>query len=194
MALADLVFSATALAASAAGTLSRKRPVQVGSITLDVSLIEEHSVEIELTDHPVEKGADITDHKRRKPVALRLTGVISNTPLELLGGGLDAGNRAEAAWSTLETLQAGAELITVVTTLKTYENMQIVTMRAPRDVKRGNVLEVTLEFRELIQVESETVATQAATGPKKLGRKPTPPAPEPVRQSLFSKLGSFLGG
>lgn len=168
--------------------------VTVSTVTLDCTLIEEHSSEVELTDHPVERGADITDHKRSKPRALKLTGIISNTPVELGSLALGPRGRAEDAWAALKEIQAGDELIDVFTTLESYSNMQIVSLHVPRDAKRGNVLEVTIDLREVIQVDSETVAVEpdGAGAVKNLGRQPTPPAPEPARQSLLSKLAALF--
>lgn len=165
--------------------LFQANPVKIGSITLDACTAEEHSSEVELTDHPVEKGADISDHRRPKPKTLKLTGIVSNTPLEYLSLN---NKRAENAWDALNELQAGEELITVVTTLQNYDDMVITRISVPRDAARGNVIEVTIELRELIQVASETVAAPQVTAVKKLGRVPTPPVPDPIRASLFSKV------
>lgn len=165
--------------------------VEVGSLTLDAAVSEEHSSEVAVTDHPVEQGIDISDNKRRLPRRLRIVGVVSNTPIELLGGGLAAGNRDLAAWEVLKALQAGAELITVVTTLETYEDMVIEKLSVPRDAARGNSLHVTIELRELRQVSSETVA--APTETKDLGRVTTKPAPAPAAQESTFLLNAFGG-
>ncbi len=53
--------------------------------TLDVSISETHSLESEITQHPVEVGIDITDNIRNKPRPLRIDGVVTDTP-----SGLDA--------------------------------------------------------------------------------------------------------
>lgn len=42
---------------------------------------EEHTAELELTDHAVEAGTDITDHVREKNAEYTFAGVISNTPI-----------------------------------------------------------------------------------------------------------------
>ena len=40
----------------------------IGGIIPDVTIEEVHTDEIELTQHPVQQGAAITDHKFKKPV------------------------------------------------------------------------------------------------------------------------------
>src|SRR5713101_5273233 len=51
-------------------------------ITIDATLQEVHKADAEVTEHPVELGADITDHVRPKPVELRIEGIISDTPID----------------------------------------------------------------------------------------------------------------
>lgn len=60
-----------------------------GGIWLDASLEELHISDSEVTTHPVEEGSDITDHVRPKADAIRLTGVVSNQPIETPGSHAD---------------------------------------------------------------------------------------------------------
>src|SRR5687767_8934803 len=54
---------------------------KIDTIELDASISEQHTGEVEVTDHPVEKGANVADHARPKPNMLTIDGMISNTPL-----------------------------------------------------------------------------------------------------------------
>lgn len=49
-------------------------------IFFDTILSETHSNVSELAEHPVELGADVTDHIRHQPESVTLEGVVSNTP------------------------------------------------------------------------------------------------------------------
>lgn len=51
--------------------------------TVDATLTENHSFESEVTENPVEEGVSIADHINLKPETYSLTGVISDTPLDL---------------------------------------------------------------------------------------------------------------
>ena len=66
--------------------------LQIADIWIDVSIRETHNGSAELTRHPVELGADITDHVRLMPDQLTMEGVITNQPIEVpqshLGGAL----------------------------------------------------------------------------------------------------------
>jgi hypothetical protein len=63
--------------------------VQIGTIWIDVSVREHHALDAEVTDHPVEQGADISDHIRVNPETLQIDGIVTNQPLELPGSHLD---------------------------------------------------------------------------------------------------------
>lgn len=53
---------------------------QTYSIRIDATVSETHAYVNQVTDHPVERGANITDHVRPEPRRLSLVGFISNAP------------------------------------------------------------------------------------------------------------------
>jgi len=136
-----------------------------GAVELDASLEEMHTRDVEITRFPVEVGVDITDHARRQPEKVKITGVISNTPIELLPSLTNSSTRAEEAYQALIEIQDNQQLIAVITTLRIYENMLLKRVDVPRNAQKGNVVEVTLELEEIILVQSQTVE-----------------APEPVKE------------
>lgn len=72
------------------GSTAGLRPLRmIGSIVANITLEEKHIDELEITDHPVEQGATITDHAFKRPVELTLRVAWSNSPGQpatLLGG------------------------------------------------------------------------------------------------------------
>lgn len=67
-----------------------------GPYTAQVTISEQHNDELEITQHPVEQGASITDHAFKRPAELTLTMGWSNSPggngsSALLNAGLAAG-------------------------------------------------------------------------------------------------------
>lgn len=78
---------------------------EVGILEFDalISIADEH--EAEVTQHPVEQGADISDHIKVKNIRLKLEGVVSETPLDL-----DASKRGliTSAGSNLGSLIGGS--------------------------------------------------------------------------------------
>lgn len=55
----------------------------IDEIWLDVSVRESHGLSAEVTEHPVESGADVADHIRPKQRTVTIEGIISNTPIEV---------------------------------------------------------------------------------------------------------------
>ncbi len=181
----------------------------IDSITLDASLSETHGSDVEVTDHPVEVGANISDHIRPKPPTLSIEGLVSNTPIPPAGGDgtplhITNGNtqvtvdikarstfqetRAGSAYQQLLALKDSGQLFSVVTGLRTYDNMAFTTLTVPRDAKSGQTLKFTAALKQVIQVASKVVKVVAkASGKDKLGKVAAKPAPE-KSQSLADSL------
>ena len=53
----------------------------VVSLELDVDLQESHDLSSEITEHPVEEGADVTDHVRPRLRRVSIEGYVSDTPM-----------------------------------------------------------------------------------------------------------------
>jgi hypothetical protein len=69
----------------------------IGTIWIDVSLSETHSLSADVTEHPVEDGVNITDHVRPQPRTVQVEGLVTNHPTELPlshVGGVQATNDA----------------------------------------------------------------------------------------------------
>lgn len=57
----------------------------IGSISLDASLSEVHSMSGEATSHPVETGSNISDHFHTNPRTVQIQGFITNHPVIVPG-------------------------------------------------------------------------------------------------------------
>lgn len=60
----------------------------VGAITFDLILSEKHALEAEVTSHPIETGAVISDHVRNLPRKGSLNGLVTNHPLNGVASGI----------------------------------------------------------------------------------------------------------
>jgi len=148
-------------------------------VTLDATLEETHSFTNEITEHPVEQGADITDHVRPRPVELRLRGIVSNTPLDssltnaLLTAipalGITAASAAQAqsllaladaskqTYETLRFLSETGSPCIVYTPFRNYSSMVISSLEITRNQTTGAALAFSVSFREVTTVESASV-------------------------------------
>ena len=189
--------------------LFKKQRASIGTVQLDASVSETHESKVEVTEHPVERGVNISDHARALPQSLRIEGLVSNFHLPYPSAALTArlsgstqysarpdlaGNRAEEAYSELLRLKDAAELITVVTAIQTYENMLITDLNIPRDATSGDGLRFSINLKQITIVNSRTVEQPVSEDkPKKkrdlgnVNSKTTPQAT--VDQSLARGAG-----
>lgn len=175
----------------------------IGSIDIDAVVTETHLDEVEVTDHPVEIGVNISDHMRVKPAMITLDGLVSNTPLPAAGApttpmqaedgvtystrSASQPARAGSAYQQLLALKTGGQLVTVVTALRSYDQMALVSLSVPRDAKTGNVLRFTAQLKE-IRFASSQVAVISVPVNKNLGKKGAPETPENTRSKSLLKV------
>lgn len=156
-------------------------PLIIDGYEIDIAESEEHDYENEVTEHPVESGADITDHVRARSIGLTVEGVVSDTPLEALAkrrnelvviGGETFAKPSEEAFARLLEISDTREPITVNTSLKTYTNMILERLSAPRNAGTGEALRFTATFKQirLITNERTTVVVSVPRGSKKVNR------------------------
>lgn len=159
----------------------------------------------QITDHPVENGADMSDHIRRRPKQIELSGIVSNDPIIYLASfratpsvpGTNPAGRAEAAFKFLEDAQDRGLLMHVVTSMFDYEDMAITSLGCTRDVETGNVAAMSLSLREVQKATTETVAAvRSVTRPRNLGKrtkKAAPPAVEEKSAAMLHRLATAAG-
>lgn len=152
--------------------------VDLEALVFDAVVTEHHQHASQVTDHPVEEGAPVTDHVRPLPDVLTMEIVVSNTPLEPIdsriveSGGvrwtttafLDAPRGAPGAMveAYQQLLGWRGRLMTVVTGLRTYDSMVIADFSAPRDKTTGEALRATVVFRRVRVVKNKFTRTVVA--------------------------------
>lgn len=126
-------------------------------VLFDAGLSEEHSIENEITDEPVEDGYR-TDGVITRPRVVRITGIVSSGhPLPRLGRSGDpitgitrGSNKLHIrAWRQLVQLFELRELVDIVTPIEAYENMVGQSARAPRAKTDGTSFRFSLVFRSV---------------------------------------------
>lgn len=169
----------------------------------DATLSEQHAAEAEVTEDPVEQGANTTDNVRAKSQTLALEVFFADqykgSTYKTSGGAtfdFELG-RCERALSTFERLQREGQRVTVELGGKfgfgrRYENMVIQSARAVRTSKERDSLTISLSLKQIRIVRSETVAAQVAKEAKcqpkvtkgDQGTKPVDP-PDRYESNLF---------
>lgn len=189
------------VSAVALGHQKPPRRTTLDTLVVEATLEEVHSASAEVTEFPVEVGADVTDHVRPKPKVLVLTGLISDTPLDTsllraaisnapfafeIANAVDpvektALSRSELHFAALQALLDARAPFLVHTPYRDYENMVITDLSSARD--RTEALTFRATLREIVLAESQTTTISVPpppAAPKKskgrVGKKPAPPA------------------
>ena len=155
--------------------------VKLGKVAVSVILREEYSDTLRITDHPVEGGANITDHSFKEPVRVTLTCGWSNASLtalqqEVVGifnaiasNGLSAVKTqlsqfdyVSHVYAQLLDTQSARQPINIVTTMRLYSNMLIESLSVQRDKDTGNIIAVVAACREVIIVSTLTATVAQA--------------------------------
>lgn len=135
-----------------------------------------------LTEHAVESGSPISDHKRATPKRISIEAIVSNTPIDRppASGYGDAseistsftkpddgsGNvitysadfdRIADVIATLDRLRLEATGVTISTGRRTFEAVQIVSVSEPREADDGTSQRFLIECQEVRVAQSRSV-------------------------------------
>lgn len=148
----------------------------------DAVIREEHTSTLNITEHPVQSGANITDHAYIEPARLVMEIGMSDVMDALYPGQFeDAYTKSVSAYRTLLELQKSRMPLTVLTRLYLYQNMLIESLSAPDDYKTLYGLRCTVTLREIMVVDVPQTTVSArpqTTGSTQQGSvQPTEPPP-----------------
>ena len=196
MAIVELLFGAPVRVRIGVGASDEFLPA--GSIEFDASITETHDSENDITQFPVEVGADITDHIRPQPERITINGIVTNTPIAFLAGVTTSPTRAEEAYAKIKSMRDNGDLVSVVTSLRQYDNMAIESFSTLRDSQNGNVVNTTITLREIFLAQTATVAAPepdagqtSGAGAANLGEQSTSPSSSGQRSSALSAITGF---
>lgn len=181
-------------------------------VEFDAAVSETHTDDVEATAFPVEDGAEITDHMRKLPATCEIDGLVSNTPITylaslqakspIIGDLKPTLDRVEAAYSKLREFQTAGVLVDVITGLRSYRNMALLTIAVSRDASTGNILNSRLTFREMLTATAMSMGVpipedKANETSKNAGKKSTSAAGSSAEgtstASQSSTLSDLLG-
>lgn len=206
------------------------------AMEIDATPSETHSYSADVTDHAVEKGANVSDHVRMKPLNLRLECIFTDYPLvrdnkNRIGNDIGVGtlsstaalelkafkpsgtgnnitkNPFEGRWKTLfselQTMQTNGTLIQVLTTPKTYDNMVITDISAPRDKDSKGAIKFSLSLKQIRVVQTQQIiipkaksnsGKKAVNSGKQEAKTPTAAPDAKVKaRSALKKLSAKFG-
>lgn len=116
---------------------------RIGDIEATVTIEEGGTDELEITQHPVQRGAAITDHAYVKPAELVLRVMFAETEDRTL----------EETYQALLDLQASREPFEIVTGKRIYSDMLFKSIGVTTDKVTEQVLAVNCSFKQVILVD-----------------------------------------
>lgn len=170
----------------------------IGEFTATVTVEETETNGLVVTMHPVQQGAEITDHAYNRAAEVRLRVLWNDDDAPLT-----------ETYQKLLDLQASREPFDVVTGKHGYKNMLMNQLQLTTDANTENILDITMELREVFIVSVETVSvpekekqaepekTQATQKTGKKQAKNTAPTSGDTNGSSSqrrSALSSLFGG
>lgn len=144
------------------------RPTRkIGDIVANVTMEEKHHDVLEITDHPVERGANISDHAFKRPneVTIRCGWSDSVGTIGADGEQVDSGTGVGSTsvadiYQQLLTLQASAVPVDVYTGKRKYTDMLLQSITTETDAKTEYSLICLIVLRQVIIVN--TTITQVS--------------------------------
>lgn len=196
--------------------LFRDKEHRLGELLVDAFLSETHHLSAKASEHPVESGISIVDHIQIQPLTLELKGIISNTPMGLLGltayksaqnyFNNQSNDLAAAAFKKLEDIFAKREPITIATSLKDYPNMVLESLLIEREGHTSASLhfsctakQIRVVHQKFLQIpkpknsRSKTKKKQGLQESKEIAPEQAQ-AIEEENSFIFDKLKRLLGG
>jgi hypothetical protein len=129
----------------------------IGGIIAQVTIDEQHTDEVQITDHPVEAGAPISDHAFSRPQQIAITaGWSKATAYDL--------SAESGVYGLLLALQASFQPFDLYTGKRHYKNMLIERLAVTTDQHNEFALVAQIVCRQVIIVNTTTTTVQGASG------------------------------
>ncbi len=127
----------------------------------DAVFSTQHDSSLNITEHPVQSGANISDHAFKEPRMLTFDIGMSDVMTSVIPGQFQGDSRSINAYRKIVELQDNRLPITVATKLGTYNNMLVETITTTEDEKTIFGLRATITLREVFVVNVQTVKISA---------------------------------
>jgi hypothetical protein len=143
----------------------------IGTFVVDAFLAEHYNFSNSVTDIPVEEGGNIADHIVEDQDVISVEAFIGNTAFEVITidgnavSNLDAPDRMERvrrAYQELKKLTKAKKPLDVALGLETFTGMAITSFAIDREAETGANLPVSMEFKKLKIVHSDTTRINAS--------------------------------
>jgi len=118
----------------------------INLVSFDTMVSEEHKFTSKVTYYPVESGTIVSDHIINQPDVVILSGLVSDTPLNIFA----TFNRSVAVFNQLILIHERRQVVDIVTGIKVYRNMAITSLDVPRTIKTGQTLTFNITLQKIV--------------------------------------------
>ena len=147
------------LSVSAGGfmpALIMPRRRNIGGIYAQVTIEEQHTDEVQITDHPIEQGAPVSDHAFKRPISVTINaGWTTAWAYDL--------SAETGIYGMLLALQASFLPFDLVTGKRTYPNMLIERLIVTTDHQSEFSLMAQIGCRQVIIVKTSTTSVSSTS-------------------------------
>ena len=170
---------------------------KIGTIIPDVTIEEQHSDRIAITQHPIADGTPVSDHAYLMPPTVTMrcgwtnANPIGATVQGFMSGGLSGAgsgllstlteSRAKEIYDKLRTLQTSFEPFTLTTGKRTYKDMMIAELSVRNDHTLEYSLIIECNMQQVFRVRTRTTQQPSQTNQGQPS-KTASPTDEPQKQ------------
>src|SRR5690606_5338128 len=178
------------------------------TIEVDAVLLEQYDLSSTITDHPVDRGASVSDNIINNPRVYTIEAVVTDTPMGLLaalqtigdnaraalgvlssailGGEAEAPAtaRSVAAFESLLALHEGRVVIDVQTGMGLWTDLAIQSIRVAVDEKTANHLRFTAVLRHVRRVSLQLLGEVTTLEPGRVAESGAPVRREGFKQVI----------
>jgi hypothetical protein len=193
---------------SDAAIITESKGTTIGLIKLSAAISIVHTRTADIVEHPVERGSDLADDRRKKQAIVTIDGIISEalirSDLKIDEDGFVTRDNTIAieksvqdAYVDLKALFDKNETFTLATSLEVYENMMFSSFVVNQDKNTGSILSFKAECKQVSFADSQIVPVKPsekkrATSKKDKGKSTAGDAPDGPRQTSLRKLGGLI--
>lgn len=187
--------AATQYSSSASGNVVL--PTGPTMYAFDAEITIEHQQQLRKTEHPVQTGANISDHAYIVPARLVLDVVMSDGVDAYFSPSTWSGSTSKsvAAYQTMLALQFSRIPLSITTKLRTYQNMVIENLIPQENAKTFAGARMRVEFGQIFMANVSQTSTSARpqdTNTTNLGTvNPQPPTAAQVQQNNVAANPDF---
>lgn len=144
-----------------------------GGVVAHAIIEERHTDQVVVTEHPIEKGANIADHAYKLPVEVALTMGWSNSPAGAIIGGDASSYSIQEIYQAILSVQAKMLTFDILTAKRSYKDMFITGLSVLTNAETENALVIQAQCRQILFVTPEVVKLAPGAGTKQASPEST---------------------